>query len=85
MRDLISTRRERRRKLHAAGAVRRASNDGLYIVKSATNVHQEYAVRIGARARCECGDFQAHGAACKHMFAVDEFEKAKPVGRVTAQ
>jgi hypothetical protein len=84
MRDLISTRRERRRKLHAAGAVRRASNDGLYIVKSATNVHQEYAVRIGARARCKCGDFQARGVVCKHMLAVTAFERAARWG-VTAR
>jgi hypothetical protein len=77
MQTATVTRFDKGQALYQAGAVRRASNDGLYIVKSATNAHQEYTVRIGERARCECKDFQARGAVCKHQLAAMEFEKAE--------
>lgn len=72
-----TTRQERGAELNQAGAVRRASTDGLYIVKSASNAHQEYCVRIGERAQCGCKDFEVRGAVCKHQIAVIEFERAE--------
>jgi len=77
MQTATLTRQDKGLALYQAGAVRRASDDGLYIVKSATNAHQEYTVRIGIDARCQCKDAQMRGVVCKHQWAVIEFERAE--------
>lgn len=71
--DKMSVRFEKAMTLIAS--VRPASHDGLYFVKSATNPNQEYAVRVGRGARCDCRDFRYRGVVCKHQLAVLEFER----------